>query len=128
MGESRIQAIDEVHLEAPPGVEDQLRWFYTAVAGLREIQSDPRDGSVICFKSERIGLWIHIVDDPQLSSTALRLTVNVLSLEAVAECLDERKWHYALLRGVMFTDRRIETLDPAGHRVALKRHWPIGPM
>ncbi len=128
MGESRIQAIDDVHLEAPPGIEESLRWFYGTVAGLEELDCDPGDGSSLCFKSERIGLRIRLVDSPQISSTPLRLTINVVSIDNVAERLDGRRWQYALLRGIMFTDRRIETLDPAGNRVALKRHWPTGPM
>jgi hypothetical protein len=128
MGESRIQAIDDVHLEAPPGIEGALRWFYGRVAGLDQVKCGPSDGAELCFKSERIVLCVHLVNHPRITSTPLRLTVNVISLDEVAQRLDERKWHYSLLRGILFTDRRIETLDPAGNRVALKRHWPTGPM
>lgn len=126
MDQSRIQAVDHIHLEAPFGIEDDLRWFYGKVAELEEIGCDQTDGPALCFKSERIELRIRFSQQPRIESIACRLTIGVLSLTEVSERLAERKWDYTLLRGLMFTDRRVETLDPAGNRVTLRRHWPVG--
>jgi hypothetical protein len=128
MGESRIQAIDHIHLEAVRGIEERMRWFYRDVVGLSEVACDADDEFALRFKSERIEIRVRVAASPQIGSTAVRLAVGASSLEGIAERLDERKWGYVVLRGLMWTDRRIETLDPAGHRVALKRHWPTGPI
>jgi len=128
MGESRIQAIEHVNLEAPLGIDEAMRWFYGRIVGLVEIECAQDGGCMLGFKSERIELRIRLAAEPLISSTPLRLTVKVLSLDEVAEGLDQRRRGYTFYRGLMYSDRRIETLDPAGHRVALKRHWPIGPM
>jgi hypothetical protein len=115
-------------MRAPLGADEGLRWFYGHIVGLVEIERPQADGVVLGFKSERIELRIRLVSEPLINSTLLRLTVSVLSLDEVAERLGNRKWPYEFYRGLMYSDRRIETLDPAGHRVALKRHWPTGTM
>lgn len=125
MKPSRIQAIDHVNLEAPSGSADDLRWFYGQVSGLEEVPGDPQAPPHLCFESAGLELHVWIMGRPRVRPRAFRLTLIVPSLTEAAERLEERTIPYTRLSGSMFTDRRLETYDPAGHPVALKQEWPV---
>lgn len=126
MKASRILAVDHVELEAPPSLEDDLRWFYGEVAELEEVGVDADDPVGLCFRSERIKLRIRIVATPKIDPVATRVTIAVGDLQVAAERLAERKIACELLTGISFTDRRLQALDPAGNRVELKQVFPAG--
>ena len=128
MEPSRILAVDHVNLEAPPGLDDELRWFYGEVAVLEERTEDPAECRLLCFKSERIELRIHLVDAPQIDPVAYRVTIAVPSLDEAAEHLVDRRRHFVRLSGLLFSDRRLDTLDPAGNRVMLKQYYASGSL
>ena len=125
MRASRIQAIDHVNLEAPPRLEDELAWFYTEVGRLDRVADEREEPSRLCFRSVRLELRIRIVGRPRVDPLACRLTLAVPSLAQAAELLEKRRVRYVRLSGLWFTDCRLGTLDPAGHRVELKQEWPL---
>ena len=77
----------------------------------------------MAFKSERLRLQIQFCPDPQIEAVAHRVHCSVLSLEEVADALDALKYEYQWIRGMQFTDRAISVLDPAGHRVLIRRRY-----
>ncbi len=125
MKASRIQAVDHVNLEAPPRLEDKLVWFYTEVGRLDRVVDEREEPSRLCFGSAGLELRIRIVDTPRIDPLPRRLTLAVPSLAQAAELLEERRVRYVRLSGLWFTDSRLATLDPAGHRVELKQEWPL---
>ena len=124
MKPSRIQAVDHVNLEAASGFAEDLRWFYGEVAGLEEVPGDSQAPPHLCFRSARLELRVWHVDKPRVDPIAIRVTLAVPSLAEAAEDLEERSIAYARLSGIMFTDRRLMTHDPAGNAVILKQEWP----
>ncbi len=127
MRQSRIQAIDHVNLEAPIGLAEDIRRFYTEIALLDELPRSEADPPRLCFKSERIELRIALLERPWIEPVACRVMIAVPSLAETAELLEECGTPYERLSGLSFTDRRLEMHDPAGNRVALKQAWPSGP-
>ncbi|MCO6436995.1 MAG: hypothetical protein J5J06_07900 [Phycisphaerae bacterium] len=126
MIESRIVAVDHVHLEASPEACENLRWFYGELAGLTDLQPDEWQGELLRFKSERIELRIRLTPEPRLEQIAHTATILVDSLDLACEQLLERRIAFDRLSNVAFTDRRISLLDPGGNRVAFKQRWPFG--
>jgi hypothetical protein len=125
---SRIQAVDHVNLEALPGVEEALRWFYGEIAELDDITESHSDTAVLRFRSERIEVRIRIVEQPAIDPVGYRVTIGVPNLDETAEQLLEAGSEIERISGLMWSDRRIATFDPAGHRVILKQHWATGPL
>jgi hypothetical protein len=123
MKPSRIQAVDHVNLEAPFGSEEGLVWFYTEVGRLDWAADDGEDAPDLCFRSARLELRIRFVDRPQVDPLTRRLTLVVSSLAEAAVLLKERSMPFARVSGLGYTDRRLGTSDPAGHRVELKQGW-----
>lgn len=128
MEPSRIQAVDHVNLEAPPGIDEALRWFYGEVAQLEPVDRDGPTHAHLTFRSEGIELRIHMQDTPRIQPIASRVTIAVPSLDAAADLLAERRVEFARLTGLLYNDRRLETSDPAGNRIVLKQHHPFGPL
>ncbi len=128
MRRSRIQAIDHVRREAPPGLVDDLRWFYGVVGCLDEVTEEESDASRLRFRSERIELQIRLVANPKIDSTGYPVTLAVPSLEEAAELLDEHKVAYQPLTGITWADFRLAANDPSGNRVELKQQWPDEPL
>ncbi len=122
MKASRIQAVRHISLEAPIGSEEDLRWFYGEVAGLEEVPGDGED-SRLCFKSEHIELQVHLSAQPRVEPIERRLTIAVSSLSEAAAQLAERRVGYEHISGLLFTDNRLESRDPAGHRIVLRQGW-----
>ncbi len=121
MEPSRILAVDHVNIEASPGLEGALRWFYGEVALLDEVPWPIEDSAGLCFRSERIELRLHSVENPRIAAVATRVTIAVPSLSFAAEQLDERRVRYERLSGFGVTDRCLQTLDPAGNRAELRQ-------
>ena len=128
MNSNRILAIDHVRLEARPGIEEALRWFYGEIGGLEPVPPDPDSVGRLCFKSGRLELSINLVAQPRIEPVATRVTILVPSLDEAAAMLDEHLLRYQRISGIMFTDRRLAVLDPAGNRVELKQEWPYAPI
>lgn len=128
MKPSRIQAIDHVNLEASPACTEDLRWFYTAVGLLEEVENTIPDANTLTFKSARLELRIRLVPDPRTDPARRRLTLAVPTLEDAANLLEERNYQYAWEHALEWSGRRIRLHDPAGHGVELKQEWPFGPL
>jgi hypothetical protein len=126
MGPSRILAVEHVHLEAPFGREDELRWFYGQVAKLEELAAG--EGSFpLRFRSEAIELRIQLLQAPRIDPIAVRVTIAVPALAAACELLEERRIEYQRVTGITHTDRRMQVPDPAGNLVELKQDWSLLP-
>ncbi len=125
MKESRIVAVDHVHLEAHSGLEEPMLWFYGELAELETIDSERYYRASLGFKSERIKLWLHFHDTPHLDSVMTRVTILVETLETVVEILEQRKHDFIVARGLSMSEREISTLDPSGNRVIFKQYWPF---
>ncbi len=128
MQPSRIQAVDHVNIEAPFGLDDDLRWFYLEVGGLEEVACEEADGPGLRFKSARLEVRIHVKADPKIASAARRITLAVPSLAETRERLEARSVPVERFPGLAFTDRRIGVDDPAGNRVEFKQEWPFAPL
>ncbi|HNQ24552.1 MAG TPA: hypothetical protein PKK06_15830 [Phycisphaerae bacterium] len=126
MRPSRIQAVDHIHLEAAPEAADDLRWFYTEVAALEEVDGlDPVATGRLAFRSEKLEVRFRFVPRPLVEPNRRRMTVAVPSLAAAAALLAERGLGHARERGLLYTEERLHVLDPAGHRVELKQDWGL---
>ncbi len=128
MEPSRIQAIDDVNLEAPFGLEAELRWFYGEVAGLEEAPPSQVDASGLCFRSEHLELRIRFAAEPKIEGVACGVTLAVDDLEDAIELLEARFAPFTRISGITWADRRLQTLDPAGNRVELKKYSRIAPL
>lgn len=128
MRHSRIQAVDHVNIEAPFGIDDELRWFYGEIAELEERPVEGPAGPGLCFRSERIELRIRFVEDPQIEAVACRVIVSVSQMAEATERLEERKVPFQQLSGLGWSDRRIQVLDPAGNRTELKQAYSGPPL
>ena len=124
----RIQAVEHVHLEARPGLEEELQWFYGEVGRLDFVPHDHPAAPGMRFRSAQLELRIALVEKPKIATVGRRVTLLVPSLEVAAATLDERSVPYERQSGLMFTDRRMGTQDPAGNRVELKQGWPNAPL
>lgn len=128
MRSSRIQAVDHVRLDAPRGVDADLRWFYGEVVQLEECTDPPAESASLRFRSEQLELRFRLRDDPRVEPIAYRVTIAVPCLQEVAHQLVERGFPVQRLSGLSYTDRRLATQDPAGNRVLLKQMWRGGPL
>ena len=128
MSDSRIHAVDHVHIEAGKGQEDDLDWFYGDLGGLERLPDSTGSPTRIRFRSAQLELRIDLVDRPRVEGVGCRVTLLVTSLEETMAALDERALAYVWLRDLMWTSRRIETHDAAGNRVAFKQEWPNAPL
>ena len=125
MRPSQINAINRVAMEAPAGVEEELRWFYGDLVGLERV-SPGQDAGELGFRSAQVELRIAIKPEPRIEPNRRRALISVGSLRWVTEQLDGRGLAYIRLSGLNRTDRRISLLDPAGNRVELKQEWRPG--
>jgi hypothetical protein len=128
MESQRIRAVEHVRIEAPPGSDDALRWFYGEVGGLELVPAAAPDTTRLRFKSVRLELQIDLDDQTRVDPVGRRVTLFVQSLDDAAAKLDQRSVPYKRMSGLMFADRRIGTRDPAGNRVELKQGWPNAPL
>ena len=128
MSDSRIHAVDHVHIEAGKGQEDELDWFYGDVGGLERLPDSTGPPTRMRFRSAELELRIDLVDRPRVEGVGCRVTLLATSLEETMAAFDERAIGYVWLRDLMWTSRRIEVHDPAGNRVAFKQEWPYAPL
>lgn len=126
MDESRIVAVDHVELESPAGLIDELRWFYGQLCELEEIPLDGQSNQLLVYKSGQIELRINEVDEAIIKQVDRRVTILVKSLFDVEASLVEKSISLERIRGIGRNDRRLEVLDPAGYRVALKQMSTFG--
>jgi len=127
---SRILAVEHVQVEARFEYWEDIRWFYGKVCCLDEVS--PVTGDVpprsLRFKSGRIELRIQFVEEAAVDGVRLRVTLAVPSLRNAFHLLEERGMAAEWQSGLWYTDRRVITIDPTGHRVALKQEWPEAPL
>ena len=128
MHDSRILAVDHVHLDVPPGLTEKLVWFYAEVGALAQVDRGPDDPCLLCFRSGRLEIRLRESDKPFIDGVECRVTILVESLGATRELLEEAGVEYARLSSTLETDRRLSVLDPAGHRVEFKQGWPFAPL
>ena len=128
MRQSRLNAVENIRIESPLGLDDDHRWFYGEVGVLQECVALPGDGIVTAFRSARVELLIVACESPRIIDVRRRLTLSVPSLEKAAELLDERRYEVTRLSALGWTDRRLRTRDRAGNVVELKQFWPEAPL
>lgn len=126
MRRSRIEAVDDIVLDAPPGCEEAMRWFYGELAGLEERGTDGEGSGGLCFKSDRIRLRVRFVASPVIDPVPVRVVMVMPSLDDVVQGLEERKRSYDRISGLAGSDRRLQVLDPAGHRVEFRQSTWVG--
>ena len=126
--DSRIVAVDHIHLESRPELVPDLLWFYGELAALDIVGGECLNPPLLRFRSARRELRFHLTERPAVDSLAARVTILVPSLDEIRLALEERAMTFQTLTGMSWTDVRVETLDPVGHRVAFKRGWPFAPL
>ncbi|MEE8170583.1 MAG: VOC family protein [Phycisphaerae bacterium] len=125
MNRSRLHAVDHVHLDAPPGAVDALRWFYGELLGLPSLDAPPDEDCILCFGANRLNMRLFVRERPQVNPRQRRLTLETESLDEQAERLAEAGLAFGRRRGWSYTDQCIYVHDPVGHLVELRRHWPM---
>lgn len=128
MKPSRIIAVDHVCIEVPPGLEDALRWFYVDVCGLEEITSESMGEDSLRFRSEGLEIRVRALPNPWIEPMRRRLSIAVDSLNYSMTLLEERWVPFSKITGFTYTDRRIQTTDPAGHAIEIRQYWPEAPV
>lgn len=128
MRDSRILAVDHVHLEVAPGLTDRLIWFYSEISGLELRPRREGDAFTLRFRSGQLELRMSEVDVPAIDGVEVRVTILVDSLHETRELLEEACMAFERVSATVQTDRRLSLHDPAGHRVELKQYWPFAPL
>lgn len=128
MQDSRILAVDHVHLEVPPGLTEKLVWFYGEVGGLELRPRYGEDVFALRFRSGPLEMRFREVANPEIDGVEVRVIILVDSLPATRELLDEAGVEYERISPTLQTDRRLSLVDPAGHRVEFKQYWPFAPL
>lgn len=128
MHESRIVAVDHVHLEVPRGHAERLTWFYGEVGGLALVPRRIGDDFLLRFRSGPLELRVREVDHPIIDGVDCRLTILVDSLSLARELLEEARLEFEPISPTVLTDRRLSLHDPVGHRVEFKQFWPYAPL
>lgn len=123
---SHLVAVENVVLEAPSELEAALRWFYGELAGLEERPPHTASGDGLCFKSDRIELRFRFGFAGVIDNVPVRVVIVLPSLEAVVAEFEERKMTYERISGLALNDRRVQVLDPVGHRVELRQSTWVG--
>jgi hypothetical protein len=121
----KIEAVQDVSLAVPQGLDEALRWFYVELAGLMEV-GDPIPGA-LHFRSDRIDLRCRATTALDVDPVPVRLIVRVHSLDDIARRLDDRRVKYSRYAGLSYTDRALTAPDPAGYRIEFRRRWPDWP-
>lgn len=128
MQDSRILAVDHLHLEVAPGLTDRLIWFYNEISGLELRPRREGDVFALRFRSGQLEIRMSEVEAPAIDGVEVRVTILVDSLQATRELLEEARVTFDRVSATVQTDRRLSLLDPAGHRVELKQYWPFAPL
>jgi len=128
MQPSRIHAVDHVHLQAAFGLDDELDWFYGELAQLDRLPCDAANPHRMRFQSNRLELRIDLCERPVIESVACRVVLLVPSLDETVATLEDRSVAFERQTSTLWTDRRLEVLDPAGNRVVFKQEWPFAPL
>jgi hypothetical protein len=127
--DGRIGAIDNISIESAREKEAEMRWFYHELCGVAEVvndaKSDPKSDFGMIFRSDRVEIRVKFTETPRIESLHVRITLGVASLDDVSDCLDDKRHKYRWHHGISGTDRLIDVLDPAGHRVHIRRVWPV---
>jgi hypothetical protein len=118
----RIQAINDVRIEAKPSDQGDMHFFYVEILGLEAVNDEP---GMLCFQTERLSVRVLLTPEAQPSPMRRRLILEIPSLHAMAEKLAELGFEAEWYRGLRLTDQRLFVLDPAGNRVELKQTWPF---
>lgn len=125
-----VRGFDHIHVNAPPGEQDNARWFYGAVLGLREV---PRAQSVICDSGP---LWFELGDGQQLHLTfepllhytvsSGHLALRVRSVAAVLEVLRTNGFEAHTDGTARIPESRCFSRDPFGNRLEFVAYAAAG--
>lgn len=127
MKRSRIVAVEDVTIEVPNGLDAEILRFYVEIGRLDPVFSEG-NSDLTGFRSAMLELRLRRVENPAIDPVRRRLTLLVPSIRQAIEKLDESGESWVPISGFSFTDRRIATYDPAGHRIELKQEWPEAPL
>jgi len=122
---SRINALERITLQAPPGTEEGLTWFYRDILELTP-DSVVTGAGLLCFRSAGVELRIEIRPHARVERLRRRAVIAVPSLPAVAAVLGKQGIAFHPTRGLCWSDQRLALLDPGGNRIELKQQWPEG--
>lgn len=128
---SRLIAVDHVEIQAPLQARDEIAWFYGQLIGLEPLTAPEGPASAtddLRFRGERHELQVALRVSPAIETVAVRVDIEVSSLEEIAAALDDRRHPYDWIHGLSFTQRSLMLLDPAGNRVRLRKRWPSQPL
>ena len=117
-----MQAIRDVRVEAKPGLEGDLHFFYVEMLGLEPSEGEP---GMLHFCTDKLRLRVLLTPEAQPSPMRRRLVLEIPSLGRMADKLEEEGIPHEWYRGLTLTDQRIFVLDPADHRVDLQQAWPF---
>jgi catechol-2,3-dioxygenase len=110
----RLVAVADVEAEAVAGLEREMDGFYGGVLGF-ERESEGEEG--IVYRAENFRLIFKVKERPGVREDMRPVGVNVRSLGAVVEKLNEMEVEYVRQKGLGPGEESVLLRDPAGNWV-----------
>jgi hypothetical protein len=112
----RLQAIEDVRLNTPAGVETQLDAFYV---GLLRFERDADDAESIAYRAERFRLCFSVVERMPERGDYRPVMCDVPFINDVVAALNEGKIDFEWQKGITAGVDRVLLRDPAGNYVSV---------
>lgn len=113
----RLVAVEDVHLQAPAGLEKQLDDFYLSML---DFEREPARQGVIHYKAENVRLIFTIKETLPPRSDLRTTTVEVDSLADAEAKIIAREFEYQRMKGLTAGEEALLLLDPAGNWLSIR--------
>lgn len=125
MTPARVQAVNHVHLDVPPGAAEAMRAFYVDLLGMPLLDRRDAPDVELCFGANRLQMRLVVRERPDVRPNRRRLTLAIESLDEQVKSFDEAGVRHKRYRGIWFTESRLLVHDPVGHLLELRQAWPL---
>ena len=110
----RLVAVADVEAETVAGRELEMDAFYV---GMLEFERDAADGDAITYRAENFRLIFKVIERPTERDDMRPVGINVRSLPAVIEKLNQLEIEYTRQKGLGPGEESVLLRDPAGNWV-----------
>lgn len=112
----RVIAIEDVHLPAAVGREEEMAAFYVGVLQFRPAMADR---GAIAFEAENVRIVFDLAEPPLDRDNLAPTMIEVPSLRNLRETLLEHEIAYQMMQGLMPATEHVLVRDPAGNGLAI---------
>lgn len=122
----RIQAIDDVHIEARSDLREPTVVFYRDLIGLEPVEPTEGDDILVFRGAVRSGPRLRVRLIPREPEESVRREAQLLvgNLSVIADLLADNRVELEWSRGWSYYDRRLLVQDPSGNRIELVSSHP----